>query len=300
MNKELQESLEVAGIDSAELQRLVNISLDEDLRFGPDVTSEATIPVDQSAEAEVVARQPGIVCGVTVALAVLEAVQFPLSGVTIIHQDGDAVESGDAVLHLSGPLRPLLLAERTLLNFMTHMSGVATATNAWVRALEGIACEVRDTRKTTPGLRQLEKYSVRCGGGTNHRMGLGDAALIKDNHIAAAGSVTRAIDAIRSVNPEISLEVECDTLEQVLEAIDAQCSLLLLDNMDIEEIKSAVEVARRLPGVRTEASGGMTLENAGAVARTGVDYIAVGSLTHSVVALDLGLDMVSATPITKS
>jgi nicotinate-nucleotide pyrophosphorylase (carboxylating) len=300
MNKKLQELLEGAGVNSVELQRLVDISLDEDFRFGPDVTSEATIPIDQKAEAEVVARQPGIVCGVTVALAVLEAAQFPLSGVTIIHPDGDAVESKDAVLHFSGPLRPLLLAERTLLNFMTHMSGVATATNAWVRALEGTGCEVRDTRKTTPGLRQLEKYSVRCGGGTNHRMGLGDAALIKDNHIAAAGSVTHAIDAIRSANPDISLEVECDTLEQVLEAIDAQCSLLLLDNMDIEEIKSAVEIARRLPGVRVEASGGMTLENAVAVARAGVDYIAVGSLTHSVVALDLGLDMVSATPITNS
>lgn len=292
--------LEVAGIDSTELQRLVDLSLAEDLRFGPDVTSEATIPVGQEAEGEVVARQPGIVCGVTVALVVLEAVQFPRSGVTIIHEDGDAVEAGDAVLHLSGPLRPLLLAERTLLNFMTHMSGIATATNSWVRALEGTSCAVRDTRKTTPGLRQIEKYSVRRGGGTNHRMGLGDAALIKDNHIAAAGGITRAVTAIRSANPDISLEVECDTLEQVREAISIQCSLILLDNMDVDTIRAAVEIARRSPAVRVEASGGMTLENARAVARAGVDYIAVGSLTHSAASLDLGLDIVPTTPTANS
>lgn len=296
MNEKLEAMLNEAGIDSSELQRLVDLSLAEDLRFGPDVTSEATIPADQSAEGEVVARQTGIVCGVEVALAVLEAVQFPLSGVTIIHQDGDTVHADDAVLHLWGPLRPLLLAERTLLNFMTHMSGIATATNAWARALEGTSCRVRDTRKTTPGLRQLEKYAVRCGGGTNHRMGLGDAALVKDNHIAAAGGITQAVTAIRTANPDVSLEVECDTLEQVREAVDAQCSLVLLDNMDVDTIRAAVEIVRRSPGARVEASGGMTLANALAVARAGVDYIAVGSLTHSAVALDLGLDILSATP----
>lgn len=292
MNERLDTMLGDAHIDAAELDRLIEIALTEDLRFGPDVTSDATISNDQHSEAVVVARQPGIVCGVPVALAVLEAVGFPQSGVTIVHQDGDTVGANDVILHLYGPLRPLLLAERTLLNFMTHMSGVATATNAWVRALEGTNCEVRDTRKTTPGLRQLEKYAVRCGGGTNHRMGLGDAALIKDNHIAAAGGITRAVAAIRAANPDIDLEVECDTLAQVREAVEAGCSLILLDNMDVEDIKSAVEVVCGAPGVRTEASGGMTLDNAGVVARAGVDYIAVGSLTHSVVALDLGLDIV--------
>jgi nicotinate-nucleotide pyrophosphorylase (carboxylating) len=296
MNERLQEKLEVAGIDYAELESLIDVALGEDLRFGPDVTSEATIAPDQKAEAEVVARQSGIVCGLLVAIAVLEAVSFPLAGVTPVRQDGDIIALGDSVLHLSGPLRPLLLAERTMLNFMTHMSGIATATNAWVRALEGTHCVVRDTRKTTPGLRQLEKYSVRCGGGTNHRMGLGDAALIKDNHIAAAGGITKAIAAIRSSNPTIVLEVECDTLDQVREAVDAQCSLILLDNMDTDTIGAAVAIARRSPTTQVEASGGMTIERARSVAEAGVDYIAVGSLTHSVVALDLGLDMASPAP----
>ena len=294
MNTRLRDIVETAGIDAEELERLVNIAFAEDLRFGPDVTSEATIQLDQKAEAEVVARQPGIVCGLTVALAVLESAAFPLPGVTLIHQDGDQIECGDAVLHVSGPLRPLLLAERTMLNFMTHMSGIATATGDWVRALEGTRCQVRDTRKTTPGLRQLEKYAVRCGGGTNHRMGLGDAALIKDNHIAAAGGITKAIQAVRSRNPTIELEVECDTLNQVREAVDAQCSLILLDNMDIDTIRAAIAITCQFGETRVEASGGMTLEHARSVALAGVDYIAVGSLTHSVTALDLGLDMIAS------
>jgi len=293
MNGRLLKILGDARLDAAELERLIGVALSEDLRFGPDVTSDATISDDQHSTAAVVARQRGIVCGVPVALAVLEAVQFPESGVTIVRHDGEVVGVNDVILHLSGPLRPLLLAERTLLNFMTHLSGIATATNAWVRALEGTDCKVRDTRKTTPGLRQLEKYAVRSGGGANHRMGLGDAALIKDNHIAAAGGITRAIAAIRAANPDIDLEVECDTLAQVSEAVEAGCSLILLDNMDLEEIKAAVETIRRVPGVRSEASGGMTLDNAGVIAHTGVDYIAVGSLTHSVIALDLGLDIVA-------
>jgi nicotinate-nucleotide pyrophosphorylase (carboxylating) len=245
------------------------------------------------AEAVVVTRQPGIVCGLPVALVVLEAAGFPLTDATLIHEDGDRVSPGDAVLHCSGPLRPLLLAERTLLNFMTHLSGIATATGHWVRALEDTDCRVRDTRKTTPGLRQLEKYSVRCGGGTNHRMSLGDAALIKDNHVAAAGGITKAIQAVRSSNPTIELEVECDTLDQVREAVDARCSLILLDNMDVDTIRSAVAIIRHVPSIRVEASGGMTLEHARTLALAGLDYIAVGSLTHSVTALDLGLDVIS-------
>jgi len=295
MNGERRAGLAAIGIDARELHDLVEIALSEDLHYGPDVTSEATIPLDQRADADVVAREPGVVCGVTVAIAVLESVRFPLSGVTIIHRDGEVIEAREPVLHLSGPLRPLLLAERTMLNFMTHLSGVATSTRAWVRALEGTKCKVRDTRKTTPGLRQLEKYAVRCGGGMNHRMGLGDAALIKDNHIAAAGGITRAVSAIREAYPDLTLEVECDTLEQVLEAVEAGCSQILLDNMSLEEITSAVAIARRLPGVCVEASGGMTIEHARVVADAGVDYIAVGSLTHSAVALDLGLDIVTRT-----
>ena len=291
MNRNLLETLNRADIEPLELQRLVDLALAEDLRFGPDVTSDATIPSDQVAVGDVPARARGVVSGVPVALVVLETVGFPLSGVTVVRNDGDAVEPGSVVLEIAGPLRPMLLAERTLLNFMTHLSGIATATNAWARALEGTNCKVRDTRKTTPGLRQLEKYAVRCGGGTNHRMGLGDAALIKDNHIAAAGGIVQAVAAVRSADPDIELEVECDTLEQVREALSAHCSLILLDNMDLNEIKSAVNIARESPGVRLEASGGMELAGAGAVARTGVNFIAVGALTHSFSALDLGLDL---------
>jgi nicotinate-nucleotide pyrophosphorylase (carboxylating) len=291
MNRNLLETLNRADIEPLELQRLVDLALAEDLRFGPDVTSDATIPSDQVAVGDVTARARGVVSGVPVALVVLETVGFPLSGVTVVRNDGDSVEPGSVVLEIAGPLRPMLLAERTLLNFMTHLSGIATATNAWARALEGTNCKVRDTRKTTPGLRQLEKYAVRCGGGTNHRMGLGDAALIKDNHIAAAGGIVQAVAAVRSADPDIELEVECDTLEQVREALSAHCSLILLDNMDLNEIKSAVNIARESPGVRLEASGGMELAGAGAVARTGVNFIAVGALTHSFSALDLGLDL---------
>jgi nicotinate-nucleotide pyrophosphorylase (carboxylating) len=286
--------LTAAKIDGPGLRRVVDAALDEDLRYGPDTTSEATTRADQEATGHVAARQPGIVCGVTVALAVLDAVRFPLSGTTIVRRDGEAIEAGDVVLRLSGPLRPILLAERTLLNFMTHLSGVATATNAWVEALQGTNCTVRDTRKTTPGLRELEKYAVRCGGGTNHRLGLGDAALIKDNHIATAGGVTQAVAAVRSSFPAMSLEVECDTLDQVLEALDAGCTLILLDNMDVAGITAALAAARRFPAVRFEASGAMTLRRAVAIARAGVDYIAVGAITHSAPALDLGLDMVIA------
>jgi nicotinate-nucleotide pyrophosphorylase (carboxylating) len=174
---------------------------------------------------------------------------------------------------------------------MTHLSGIASATHQWSRALEGTSCRVRDTRKTTPGLRQLEKYAVRCGGGVNHRMGLGDAALIKDNHVAATGSITAAIDDVRLRYPGVDLEVECDTLAQVEEALSTGCSLILLDNMSVQEISQAVDLARQHPDVQLEASGGLSLASAPEVAATGVDYVAVGALTHSVRALDLGLDL---------
>jgi nicotinate-nucleotide pyrophosphorylase (carboxylating) len=269
----------------------VEVALDEDLRFGPDVTTDSTIRSDQIARAQVAARETGVVCGGPVALAVLDAVGFPLSGVELDVIDGGDVRAGTVVMSLEGPLRALLLAERTLLNFMTHLSGVASATSAWSRALEGTNCRVRDTRKTTPGLRQLEKYAVRCGGGVNHRLGLGDAALIKDNHVAATGSITVAIENVRRHHPGVALEVECDTLEQVEEALSARCSLILLDNMSVQQIGQAVQLARRFPEVRLEASGGLTLATAAEVAATGVDFVAVGALTHSVRALDLGLDL---------
>ena len=178
-----------------------------------------------------------------------------------------------------------------MLNFLTHLSGIATATRAWADALAGTGCAVRDTRKTTPGLRQLEKYAVRCGGGQNHRMGLGDAALIKDNHVAAAGGVVAAVAAGRAAAPAVALEVECDTLAQVREALDAGAVLILLDNMGLAELRAAAALASGYPGTRLEASGGLRLEEARAVAETGVDFVSVGALTHSSPALDLGLDL---------
>ena len=194
------------------------------------------------------------------------------------------------MLRVSGPATAMLGIERTMLNFLTHLSGIASVTRAWVDAVEGTGAEIRDTRKTTPGLRLLEKYAVRCGGGVNHRMGLGDAALIKDNHVAAAGGVAKAIAAIREHAPDVPLEVECDTLAEVRESLEAGARFILLDNMSVDELRAAVAVARRYPGVRLEASGGSRLETARAVALCGVDYLAVGALTHSSPALDLGLD----------
>jgi nicotinate-nucleotide pyrophosphorylase (carboxylating) len=291
VSEEVDKALVHAGLDPLEVRRLVDVALDEDLRYGPDVTTESTIRAGQIARARVAAREPGVVCGGPVALAVLETVGFSLSGVEVHVVDGGLVEPGAVVMSLEGSLRALLVAERTLLNFMTHLSGVASATYAWSRELEGTDCRVRDTRKTTPGLRQLEKYAVRCGGGVNHRMGLGDAALIKDNHVAATGSITAAIDDVRRRYPDVALEVECDTLEQVEEALSAGCSLILLDNMSVRQIREAVERARPFLDVRLEASGGLTLASAAEVAATGVDYVAVGALTHSVRALDLGLDL---------
>ncbi len=291
MRAELAASLKAEGLDADEVARVVGVALDEDLRFGPDVTTEATIRADQTAQADLVSREAGVVCGVNVARAVLEAVGFPPSGVSVRRRDGEPVSAGDVVLSALGALRELLVAERTMLNFMTHLSGVATATNTWVRAIDGTGCRVRDTRKTLPGLRQLEKYAVRCGGGVNHRMGLGDAALIKDNHVAATGSIAAAVVDVRRARPDVVLEVECDTLEQVREALDVGCALILLDNMEIDDIEKAVELARHAPAVLLEASGGITFDNVRAIAKTGVDYVAVGALTHSVRALDLGLDL---------
>jgi nicotinate-nucleotide pyrophosphorylase (carboxylating) len=261
------------------------------MRYGPDVTTRATVAADAVATADVVARAPGVVAGGPVALAVLDALGLPLDGVTVAVSDGERVEPGGVVLSIRAPLRGLLSAERTLLNLMTHLSGVATATRAWVDAVAGTGCVVRDTRKTTPGLRLLEKYAVRCGGGANHRLGLGDAALIKDNHVLAAGGIVPAISAVRAADPAIALEVECDTLAQVCAALGAGCQLILLDNMGLDDLRAAVALAGGRPGVALEASGGLHLGTARAVAETGVDYVAVGGLTHSSPALDLGLDL---------
>jgi nicotinate-nucleotide pyrophosphorylase (carboxylating) len=299
LHQSVTTELAAAGLDPADVERVVTAALDEDLRYGEDVTTVATVPAGMVAVAEVVARQPGVLAGGPVAVAVLDAAGLPAGCATVLRPDGSAVAAGEAVLSIKAPLRGLLTAERTLLNLMMRLSGIATATRAWVDAIDGTGAVVRDTRKTTPGLRLLEKYAVRCGGGANHRLGLGDAALIKDNHVAAAGGITLAIDAVRAAiaarcaggAPMLDAEVECDTLDQVKAALAAGCDLILLDNMGLADLRAAVALARDWPGVQLEASGGLTLPAARDVALTGVDYLSVGGLTHSSPALDLGLDL---------
>lgn len=290
---DLTATLEAAGLDPAHVAEVARRTLDEDLQWGPDVTSAATLPPDAVGTADVVAREPGCLAGVPVAAAVaytLANLRGTEVSVQLVAADGDRVRPGEVVLTASGPLRTLLTAERSLLNLLCQLSGVATGTAAWADALAGTGTLVRDTRKTVPGLRVLQKYAVRCGGGVNHRMGLGDAALIKDNHVAAAGSVAAAFAAVRAQAPGIEVEVECDTLAQVAEAIDAGAQLVLLDNMAPDTIREAVALTKPA-GVQTEASGGLTLADAPAYGATGVDYISVGALTHSAKVLDLGFDL---------
>jgi nicotinate-nucleotide pyrophosphorylase (carboxylating) len=295
LHPSVTERLLAAGLDPGDTERVVRGALDEDFRYGPDVTSAATAAPGAQATAGVVARQPGVLAGLPVALAVLDVAGVPPDCAEAWRNDGDGIVRGTEVLRITAPLRGVLGAERTLLNFITHLSGVATTTKRWADAVAGTGCTVRDTRKTTPGLRLLEKYAVRCGGGMNHRMGLGDAALVKDNHVAAAGGIAAAIRAVRAAAPALPLEVECDSLAQVREALAEDAGLILLDNMDLAGLRAAVAMARPYPGARLEASGGLRLETARAVAETGVDFIAVGALTHSSPALDLGLDVVAAT-----
>jgi nicotinate-nucleotide pyrophosphorylase (carboxylating) len=231
-----------------------------------------------------------VLAGLPVAAAVFDLVGGSALDVVLHAADGANAEPGVAVLTVSGPARAVLTAERTALNLAGRLSGIATLTRQWVDAVQGTGAAIRDTRKTTPGLRALEKYAVRCGGGTNHRMALGDAALVKDNHVAAAGGITAAVDAIRAHAAGVPLEVECDTLDQVREAVAAGVELVLLDNFSLDDTRRAVELVQGT-GVRLEASGGLTLDRAKEVAATGVDYLAVGALTHSAPVLDLGLDL---------
>jgi nicotinate-nucleotide pyrophosphorylase (carboxylating) len=293
-------AVRAAGLEPQDLARVVRAALDEDFGYGPDVTSAATV-AGLTVTAEVVARESGVLAGLPAALAVLDAIAgyagagngSPAPTGTVLAADGARVAAGDAVLRVSGPAVAVLGAERTMLNFLTHLSGIATVTRAWADAIAGTGAAVRDTRKTTPGLRALQKYAVRCGGGDNHRLGLGDAALVKDNHVAAAGGVAAAVKAVRSAAPDgLVVEVECDSVAQVREALAAGARFLLLDNMPVGSLREAAAVARAYDGVRLEASGGLRLGNAREVALTGVDYLAVGALTHSSPALDLGLDFV--------
>ncbi|GGW17679.1 nicotinate-nucleotide diphosphorylase (carboxylating) [Streptomyces capoamus] len=285
----LAELLAAAGLDPIEVEDIANVAIQEDLDGGVDVTTVATIAEDAVATADFTAREAGVVAGLRVAEAVLSVVCTDEFEVERHVEDGDRIEAGQQLLSVTTRTRDLLTAERSALNILCRLSGIATATRAWADALEGTGARVRDTRKTTPGLRSLEKFAVRCGGGVNHRMSLSDAALVKDNHVVAAGGVAQAFKAVREAFPEVPIEVEVDTLHQLREVVDAGADLILLDNFTPSECEEAVAIV----GGRAllEASGRLTLANARAYAETGVDFLAVGALTHSSPILDIGLDL---------
>jgi nicotinate-nucleotide pyrophosphorylase (carboxylating) len=266
---------------------LIRRALAEDLEGGEDLTSVSTISAESVSTADFTARKAGVLAGIDMVKATLEEVG--LSDISVKKNDGDAIQAGDVLLTVTGNTRAILLAERTALNFVGRLSGIASLTAQWVSALAGTKCKVRDTRKTTPGYRQLEKYSVRMGGGTNHRMSLSDAALIKDNHIAAAGGVSQAFNAVRSSFPVAPIEIEVDDFDQLQEVLPLKPDLILLDNMTPAQCREAVAIVAG--ATKLEASGGIALENARAYAETGVDFIAIGALTHSAPVLDIGLDL---------
>ncbi|GAT03230.1 carboxylating nicotinate-nucleotide diphosphorylase [Mycolicibacterium fortuitum] len=282
----------LSDIERTEAQATIARALEEDLRYGPDVTTIATVGADAMTTAKVVNREPGVVAGVDIALLVLDEV-LGSAGYRVIDrvEDGARLDAGSSILTVEAPTRGLLTAERTMLNLMCHLSGIATTTAAWVDAVSGTQAKIRDTRKTLPGLRALQKYAVRVGGGVNHRMGLGDAALIKDNHVAAAGSVLAALKAVRAEAPDLPCEVEVDSLEQLDDVLSADVELVLLDNFPVWQTQIAVQRRdKHSPKTLLESSGGLTLDSAADYAGTGVDYLAIGALTHSVRVLDIGLD----------
>jgi nicotinate-nucleotide pyrophosphorylase (carboxylating) len=266
---------------------LIKRALAEDLQGGQDITSVATVSGDEKIVADFTARKSGVVAGIDMARAVLEEVG--LTDIAVLVKDGASVKSGEVLMTVRGDTRAILLAERTALNFLGHLSGIATLTRTWVDAVAGTNCIIRDTRKTTPGMRLLEKYAVRMGGGTNHRMSLSDAALIKDNHIAAAGGVAQAFSKVREKFPTTEIEIEVDTLDQLREALPLKPDLVLLDNMSPAQCAEAVSIVAG--ATKLEASGGITLDNAKAYALTGVQFLAIGALTHSAPVFDIGLDL---------
>lgn len=322
--------LAAAGLDLGLVDTLIDLALVEDLAGGVDVTTVATVPAQQRSRLSLVARAPGVIAGVDVAALVFatvadrmaaEQLAVPQLVLEVVSPDGAQVEPGDTVLIAESLTSVLLTAERTALNFLGHLSGVATATNEWAKLLAGSNTVVRDTRKTTPGYRVLEKYAVRCGGGENHRMCLSDAALVKDNHVLAAGGVAQAFAKVREQFPSIPLEIEVDNFEQLREALAAGANVVMVDNFSIDQMKQAASLvaefnasnsAGQLSGVaaasstepggvkpsgvepgevKLEASGGLTLADAPALATTGVDYVAIGALTHSARVLDIGADL---------
>jgi nicotinate-nucleotide pyrophosphorylase (carboxylating) len=286
-------ALTAVDLDADEVEQVVQRALSEDLGPGVDVTSLATVPFDLEGVGDFTARSSGVVAGLPVVVAVLEIATDDSVVMEQLVKDGDRVGPGDVLLSARALVRSLLTAERTALNILCHLSGIATVTRRWVDEVAGTGARILDTRKTNPGLRALEKYAVRCGGGTNKRMGLYDAALVKDNHVLAAGGVAPAYQAIRQLFPDVEVQVECDTVEQVAEALEVGATFLLLDNMSVEQLREAVRVNDGR--AELEATGGLTLDRARAVAETGVDYLSVGALTHSAPVLDIGVDLRSAT-----
>jgi nicotinate-nucleotide pyrophosphorylase (carboxylating) len=283
------DNLRQSGLEPELVQALVDLAISEDLMGGVDVTSLATIPETQISQLDLVTRSAGVIAGIDIASLVFLSISDKKIEVEKCVTDGSTVDAKTCVLSVKGETVDLLTAERTALNFLGHLSGIATITNKWVKEISGTEAKIRDTRKTTPGLRLLEKYAVRAGGGTNHRMSLNDQALIKDNHIVAAGSIKKAIEKVKDKFPELAFEVEVDNLDQISEALSANAELILLDNFSIEDLRKAVTLVNKK--AKLEASGGITFENARKIAETGVDYLAVGALTHSAPVLDIGGDL---------
>lgn len=283
---QLRDNLKLIGLSPNHIFQQVKDAIAEDLAGGEDVTSNATISDSQVSTADFISKTDGVVSGLHVAAAVLE--YCGVNNYEVLVDEGMQVKSGKVLITAQGNTKKLLLAERTALNFLSHLSGISTLTNKWVAQTTGTKCKIRDTRKTTPGLRNLEKFAVKMGGGENHRLSLSHSVLLKDNHIAAAGSITKAFKLIKEKYPTKELEIEVDNLDQLSEVSLLQPNLVLLDNMSVDQCLKAVEIVKGK--FQLEASGGLTLENAKAYAQTGVDYLAVGALTHSAPAFDIGLD----------
>jgi nicotinate-nucleotide pyrophosphorylase (carboxylating) len=289
-------SLREAGLDREKVLAVVRAAMAEDLAEAGDLTSQAIVPADTHLEVTFTARERGVLCGLPVLSVIVDDVIGTDAALTLLADDGDAVEPDQPLAILAAPARAVLAVERTALNLLCHLSGIATATRAWVDAVAGTGVAVRDTRKTTPLLRSLEKYAVRCGGGTNHRAGLFDQILVKDNHVAVAGGVGNALDLVAAAHPDrdVAVQVEVDSLAQLEEALVHGADRILLDNFTLDDLRAAVaRVRSNGRRVHLEASGGLRLDGARAVASTGVDSLSVGVLTHSSPALDIGLDAVA-------
>lgn len=286
--EQIFENLRKSNLNPELVLALVELAISEDLMGGSDVTSLSTIPETQNAELDLVARKKGVISGIDVASLVFYSINSKIQIEQKV-KDGSEVNENQVLLTAKGRTIDLLTAERTALNFISHLSGIATITNKWVTEISTTNAAIRDTRKTTPGLRILEKYAVRCGGGKNHRMSLNDQALIKDNHIVAAGSIVKAIERVKDKFPELELEIEVDNLDQLKEVLKTDIKLILLDNFSLDDLQKAVTLNNKK--AKLEASGGITFENACKIAQTGVDFLAVGALTHSAPVLDIGGDL---------